>query len=26
LSTNIWLWLLSQNGSSNMAPFWRQNL
>jgi hypothetical protein len=25
-SGNIWLWLLSQNGSSKMAPFWHQNL
>jgi hypothetical protein len=25
-SGNIWLWLLSQNGCSKMAPFWHQNL
>jgi hypothetical protein len=25
-SGNIWLWLLSQNGSSKMAPFKHQNL
>ena len=25
-SGNIWLWLLSQNDSSKMAPFWHQNI
>ena len=25
-SGNIWLSLLSQNGSGKMAPFWHQNL
>jgi hypothetical protein len=25
-SVNIWLWLLSQNGSSKMAPFWHLHM
>jgi hypothetical protein len=25
-SGNIGLWLLSQNGSSKIVPFWHQNL